>query len=376
MPSRAEPWPRRLLRWYDRNARHLPWRENPTPYRVWISEMMLQQTKVETVVPYFRRFVRTFPSVRMLAAANLAAVLKQWEGLGYYSRARNLHMAAGIICKEHGARLPRTYDELLKLPGIGPYCAAAIASIAFGERVPVVDGNVLRVFSRLWMINEDVKKTRTRQALFSRLQPYVPGRRAGDFNQAMMELGARVCTPRNPQCGRCPLRTTCAAHAANRIAAYPVRSPTTRLPHRHVDVGVVRRNGRILITQRPVNRMLGGLWVLPGGPRANGERGSTSVARCIREKTGLDVRPGPIVATVQHTYSHFSITMTAFECTDPTGCLPRKHKNSAKWVWPRALDSYPMPTATRRAISRWLEDNDGTTRKHTVPKSSANRRKS
>ena len=354
MPNSSDSWPRRLLYWYDRHARDLPWRRRPTPYRVWISEMMLQQTQVQTVIPYFKRFLRAFPSVRKLAEADLATVLKHWEGLGYYSRARHLHAAARRLCAEHGGRLPRTYDDLLQLPGIGPYCAAAIASIAFGERVPVVDGNVLRVFSRVWMLDDDVRKQRTRQIVFERLQPHVPRRCPGDFNQAMMELGAQVCTPKTPDCGHCPLRKECAAHAANRVSAFPVRAPAGKIPHRHIDVGVVRRNGRILITRRPLDRMLGGLWVLPGGSRRRGERAQAVVARCVHDPPGLNVQPGSIVAAVRHTYSHFSITMTAFECVAPAGRVQNARGESTRWVRPRELSAYAMPTATRRAIDQWL----------------------
>ena len=232
-------WPVALAAWYRSHRRVLPWRQGPAPYRVWVSEIMLQQTQVATVVPYYRRFLRAFPSPRALARADLAKVLKLWEGLGYYSRARHLHRAAQVLVRERGGRFPRTAAALAELPGIGAYTAAAIASIAFGERVPVVDGNVLRVFSRYWGIADDVRSARTTERIRAQLQAAI--RRtdsAADFNQGAMELGALVCRPRQPDCPHCPLAAGCVARRDGLTAVLP-----RRRPRRPRDPSLTRRLG-------------------------------------------------------------------------------------------------------------------------------------
>ncbi len=392
----------RLLAWFAANRREMPWRAEPSPYRVWISEIMLQQTRVDTVIPYFNRFVARFPDVAALAAADLQDVLKLWEGLGYYSRARNLHRAAQAVVAEHGGRLPETFRGLQALPGIGAYSAAAVASIAFGEAVPVVDGNVLRVFTRLWGMSDDIRKPKTRQEIFERLaQLLVPvaGGRAGDgqsglsgrggqspcrslptrstksirstvstphtpppaihpgdFNQAIMELGALVCTPRNPQCGNCPLSAECVAHCEDRTAELPVKSAKAPVPHHRVAVGVLWRNGRVLVQQRPEGGMLAGLWEFPGGKAEAGETPEDAVAREFREETGLDVRVVGSYGTLEHGYSHFTITLTAFMLKHAT----RNTKQATapalptRWVTLCELRRLPMPRANQRVLE-WLE---------------------
>jgi A/G-specific adenine glycosylase len=341
-------WPRELVRWFEREHRPMPWRSDPSPYKVWISEIMLQQTQVVTVIPYFDRFLARFPSVEALAAADLQDVLKLWEGLGYYSRARNLHQAARIILEQHGGQPPRTAARLRELPGIGAYASAAIASIAFGEPVPSVDGNVLRVCSRLWGIDTPMRDKALADDVRSRLAPLIRTVNPSHFNQAMMETGALVCKPRNPLCGQCLLSRTCVAFRTKRTHELPVVEKAAKVPSYRIAVGVIWKRGRILIARRAETQMLGGLWEFPGGKQEKGETLEQTAAREILEETGLAVRVGKPYATVKHAYSHFKITMTAFRCDWRSGRASPKASVELKWVAPAALADYPMPRANRR----------------------------
>jgi len=359
----------RLLAWYAENGRSLPWREAVSPYETWLSEVMLQQTRVETVLPYFERFRQRFPTVEALAAADLQEVLKLWAGLGYYSRARSLHAAARRVIEVHAGRFPETAEGLASLPGVGPYTAAAIASMAFGEAVPVIDGNVLRVFARFLALRDDVRSPAVRRAIQRLLAAAIleaaePGRGPvdpGTFNNAVMELGALVCTPRSPACPACPLVADCAAVAEGRVDQLPVKAPKAATPHYDVAVGVVWRDGRILIARRPVTAMLGGLWELPGGKRRPGESLEAACHREILEETGLDVEVGPPCATVKHAYSHFRITLTAFHCRIRGGEARPLASDELRYVNPALLRDVPLPRATEKVVetllaSRYPED--------------------
>ncbi|MBN1670787.1 MAG: A/G-specific adenine glycosylase [Kiritimatiellae bacterium] len=350
-PGRRSRWRERLLSWFQRNRRAMPWRDDPSPYRVWISEIMLQQTQVDTVIPYFRRFLARFPSIRTLAAADTQQVLKAWEGLGYYARARNLHAAARQVVARFDGKLPDAPEELAALPGVGAYTAAAVASIAYGRPVPAVDGNVLRVFARFWGLSEDIRAAKTRQILSRRLAPYVPVRRASAFNQAAMELGALVCRPKQPGCRQCPLRTDCTAFRTGRTAKLPVRSPRRPVPNHEIAVGVVWRRGRVLIARRKQDRMLGGLWEFPGGKRRAGERLAQTAAREVREETRLKVRVGPPYCTVRHAYSHFTITLTAFRCRCLSGRATPVTSDEVKWVSLTRAREHPMPAANKKVLA-------------------------
>ena len=288
----------RLLVWFRASARDLPWRHDRSPYRVWLSEMMLQQTQVETVIPYFDRFLERVPTIDDLAAAPLGDVLKLWEGLGYYARARNLHKAAQFIVEERHGEWPRTVEGLMALPGIGRYTAGAIASLAFDVRAPVLDGNVIRVLCRLFAIERDPKDAKVREELWRLAEALLPlchpaatrarnGRggwgvraTAGEFNEALMELGALVCTPRNPKCAVCPLVKFCAAKKRSLQDQLPIKTKRKPLPHYDVTAAVIRRNGRVLIAQRPLGGRLGGLWEFPGGKVESGE----TLPQCLRRE--------------------------------------------------------------------------------------------
>ncbi|HEX6309013.1 MAG TPA: A/G-specific adenine glycosylase [Longimicrobiales bacterium] len=288
-----------LLEFFDASARPLPWRATRDPYAIWISEVMSQQTRVETVVPYYERWLRVFPDVDALANASLDDVLKLWEGLGYYSRARNLHAAARVLRERHAGALPRDYDELRALPGIGEYTAGAVASIAYGSRHPAVDGNVRRVLARLFDQADP-----TPAALRAAAHALVPHDRPGDFNQAVMELGATICTPRVPKCARCPVRTACAAYRAGTQHERPRTAVRKPIPEITVATAVLRdASGRMLVVRRPARGLLAGLWSFPGAEvQAPG-----AAASAVAVIAGLHAQPlGPpeVVGTISHTFSH------------------------------------------------------------------------
>jgi len=346
----------KLLAWYARHKRDLPWRRDaPDPYRVWIAETLLQQTQAATVIPYYARFLARFPNVRALASARLDEVLKVWEGAGYYARARNLHRAAQEIVARFGGEIPGTVEELLTLPGIGRYTAGAIASIAFGRDAPVVDGNVTRVLCRYFNITGDPKRARTQKELWQRAENLLPRGRAGEFNQAVMELGATLCTPRQPRCAACPLARGCAAQRLEMQDQLPAQRARKKLPHYDIAVGIIWKRGKILIAQRPAEKLLGGLWEFPGGHREKNESLAACVAREVREELGIEIAVGEEIATVEHAYSHFKITLHAFQCRWVRG-RPRALGCAAwKWVAPRDLAQYAFPAANRKVIARLVQ---------------------
>lgn len=341
-----------LLAWYAAGARDLPWRQSRDPYAIWVSEIMLQQTQVETVKPYYERFLRRFPTVERLARARLDTVLKLWEGLGYYSRARNMHKAARQIVTRYASQLPRTKDELLSLPGIGAYTAGAIASIAFGCREPVVDGNVTRVLCRLFRIRTDPSQNGTRKQLWQLAEALLPTKRVGDFNQALMELGSEVCLPRKPLCADCPLRKVCQAKQHGEQAHIPVRKPRKSIPSYTVVVGVIYdRRGRILIDKRKPEGLLGGLWEFPGGKQESGESLEAALQREVREELGICIQVIRPLTVVDHAYSHFRIRLHAFACRHVSGTPRCISCSEVKWVAPTSLKRYAFPAANSKIIA-------------------------
>ena len=298
-----------LLTWYRQNARRLPWRDEPTPYRVWISEIMLQQTRVEAVKPYYERFLQTLPDVRTLAEADEATYLKLWEGLGYYSRVRNLHKAANLVMERYGGELPRSYEELLTLPGIGPYTAGAIASIAYGIPVPAVDGNVLRVATRLMADPSNISDPKTKKRIENCLQFILPQEAPGTFNQAMMELGATVCLPNSaPQCEACPLHSLCAAGAQGNPCDFPVKAPkkARRIEERAVFLFLCDR--KLALHSRPNQGLLAGLWELPN---ECGVASPQDVQKCA-EQWGLNALRIEKCGQAKHIFTHIEWHMSAY----------------------------------------------------------------
>ena len=337
---------RDLPRWFSKARRDLPWRTDRTPYRVWISELMLQQTRVETVIDYFQRFVARFPDLETLAAAPRHDVLKLWEGLGYYSRARRAHETAQRIVRDLRGRFPDTMEGLLALPGIGPYTAAAIGSLAFNLDAAVVDGNVARVLARLHAFNTDVGSTVGKRQIQAWADNALPKGRAGVFNESMMELGATVCTPRKPKCPSCPVRKVCTAFAEGNPEGYPVKAARKAVPHRHVGAAVIVDNRRrILIAQRKDDSMLGGLWEFPGGGQEPGETIRECIARELREELGITTRVGPAITTVRHAFSHFTMDLHAHWVRISHGKPTPIHCADAKWVKRNELRNYPFPKA-------------------------------
>jgi A/G-specific adenine glycosylase len=351
LPPRYKEVPPLLLRWFRKNARDLPWRKTKDPYAIWVSEIMLQQTQVDTVEPYYHRFMKRFPTVRRLARTRTDTVLKLWEGLGYYSRARNLHLAAKTIVRDHGGNVPDSKDALLCLPGVGPYTAGAIASIAFNKDEPLVDGNVIRVLCRVFRIREDPKSGAVQKRLWHLAQELLPSGRAGLFNQALMELGATVCLPRRPNCDACPLRKICLAREHAEQESLPYRTSRSPLPHQEVVVAVIYRNGRILIDKRKPTGLLGGLWEFPGGKIENGETLSRALKREVREELGISIRIKRPLVTVQHAYSHFTVTLHAFECTHASGTPKCRSCVDCKWVYPKQLKNFAFPAANKKIIA-------------------------
>ena len=341
-----------LLAWFRAARREMPWRGHPSPYAVWVSEIMLQQTQVETVKPYFDRFLAKFPTVASLAEADLEQVLALWQGLGYYTRARNLHRAAKLVAARPGSALPRTAAELAELPGVGDYTAAAVASICFGERVPVVDGNVARVFARHFRLADDFRSPAARRALAMRLQPaFDATESSGDLNQAVMELGALVCRPRQPDCAACPLAANCAARANGEQAAYPRRAAKAPVPVREAVAVAVRRRGRWLVVRREGEGLLGGLWELPGSPVEPGETHEAAARRGVAAQTGVRVGALKEAGLVRHAFSHFTLMLRVLVAADTAGRGRAARGGPVRWATEKELADLPVATAHRRAMA-------------------------
>lgn len=309
---------------------------------------MLQQTRVDQVVPYYHRFLRSFPTIGALSKASLDEVMKVWEGMGYYRRAAYARDAAREIVKRHDGRLPADAAQLRSLPGFGPYTTAAVLSIAFNVPAAAVDGNVLRVISRLFMIRREIGSAKARHRIELLVLRMIPPTKAADFSQALMELGAMVCTPTRPGCGRCPLRRVCKAYAKlEDVSVLPRRKPPKPKPHYNIAIGLVQRNGRILIAKRPAGVILGNLWEFPGGKQEDGETLEETCRRELMEEMSIRVRILGLRKKIRHAYSHFSVTIHVFDCQH-VGGTP-KPKSSVKVRWARIVDlrRFAFPKANK-----------------------------
>jgi A/G-specific adenine glycosylase len=341
---------KQLFRWFDENQRDLPWRHTGDPYHVWISEVMLQQTQVATVVPYFNRFIARYPDVFTLASAGLQDILKNWEGMGYYARARNLHKAAKVIRDEHDGRLPDSYEQLRELPGIGDYIACAVASIAFNNVHAALDGNVKRVLARLFAIETPANKTPTPREFRDAAASLIDPDRPGDFNQAMMELGATVCRPSSPRCDVCSVSTACVAFGLGRQHELPLRTRRKPVPLYHIVVGIVHKDDRVLITRRKESGLLGGLWEFPGGKVQEGEDTARACQREIHEEVSLNVEVMDYLTHVDHAYSHFKIGVDVYSCRYQAGDVKLHGPVDFRWVLVDELDDYPFPAANHKFL--------------------------
>lgn len=312
---------------------------------------MLQQTRVDQARPYFERFMQAFPSVEALAAADLDTVLVNWEGLGYYSRARNLHKAASIVAEQYGGYLPDRHEALLALPGIGPYTAAAIMSIAYAQPFGVLDGNVIRVLARLACIEENASLGKTKKMLQYLSDELVSPEHPGDFNQALMELGATLCTPKSPKCNACPIQKKCCAFANGKVDLFPVLKKKAPVPHYDLGVGVVENeNGTLLIQKRPEDGLLGGLWEFPSAKTETDELPESACLRILAQDLGIEAIVLHPVLSIDHAFSHFKITLHAFKCRIVTGSPMSKSGHPVRWASLDMLDDFAFPRAYRKLI--------------------------
>ena len=347
MPSFPQ---KNLISWFQKNQRDLPWRSRRTPYSTWISEIMLQQTQVQQVVPYYRRFMDRFSSIQSLAKAPVLQVLKAWEGMGYYSRARHIHQTAQIIVRRFAGQIPIDFQDLLELPGIGRSTAGAILSLAYDQPLPVLDGNIRRVLIRFFYINQDPGKTATINKLWSISQNIIPLKNAGLFNEALMELGALICSPKNPDCVRCPLKKRCLGFCSGDPASLPIKKPRKPIPHFDVTAAVIQSKKKILITQRPEKGLLGGLWEFPGGKKEPGESLEQCLKREILEELNIEIKVGERFIQVRHAYTHFKITLHCFFCRKLKGRILPIGVKDFRWVFPEELDRFPFPRADQKVI--------------------------
>lgn len=340
---------RSLLQWYRESGRTLPWRNQHDPYHIWVSEIMLQQTQVKTVIPYYQKWLSLFPDIQTLAAADLQSVLKAWQGLGYYARARNLHKAAQAIVCQHGGLFPQHFDEVLALPGIGRSTAGGILSAAFNQPFAILDGNVKRVLARLTALS--VPPSEAIPQLWQLSQTLLDPQNPRDFNQALMDLGATLCTPKNPGCLLCPWRTSCEAYNLEKQSEIPMRETRAPLPHKQIGVAVIWNDRQqILIDRRLESGLLGGLWEFPGGKIEPGETIEACIAREIQEELGIKIEVGEHLITIDHAYTHFRVTLNVHHCRYLSGEPQAIECQEVRWVTLDELDEFPFPKANTQII--------------------------
>lgn len=347
-----------LLHWFAENGRDLPWRRTYLPYHIWISEIMLQQTQMDRVVAYFTRWLARFPDIASLAAAEEQEALRLWEGLGYYSRARNLLKTAELLCRRHDSALPEDHAALLKLPGIGRYTAGAIMSLAFNRSHPIVDANVERLFSRLFNLAAPVKERQTHGFIWHKATELIPEGQARFFNQALMELGALVCLPRSPRCEACPVRGHCEALAQGVVGERPVAGKTREIIPITMASGVLHHQGKVYIQKRLADDVWPNLWEFPGGRVEEGETPEEALVREYREETGLVIHGLKKIGTIRHSFTRYRVTLHCYHCRlrgSTTG--PILHAaQEYRWADPDELENFAFPAPHRRLITRLAKE--------------------
>ncbi|MGY4690544.1 A/G-specific adenine glycosylase [Salibacterium sp. K-3] len=346
--STIHDFQQQLLSWYEHHKRELPWRQNQDPYRVWVSEIMLQQTKVDTVIPYFHRFMEWFPDPESLAYADEEQVMKAWEGLGYYSRVRNLQTAVKEVVEEYGGTVPEERSEFSSLKGVGPYTAGAVLSIAYEKPEPAVDGNVMRVFSRIFNISDDIGKAKTRKRFEALVAPFLEGVKPSAFNQAVMELGALVCTPKSPGCLLCPVQDFCEARRQGTAEELPVKAKK-KAPKAKDMAAVVLKNkdGRMLIHQRGESGLLARLWEFPNTEVPGQQAREEALKQYLAEEYGVTAEIGEPLQKVEHVFSHLIWYITVFEAwTDDTAV----RNADSLWVTMEETEDYAFPVSHQKIL--------------------------
>ena len=337
----------KLLNWYDLNHRELPFRSTNDPYKIWISEVMLQQTQINTAIPYYNNWVKKYPTLGHVAKAKFSELLKRCEGLGYYSRCSNFHNSSKIVLDQYKGYIPRDYKKFIELPGVGEYTAAAVLSIAFNQIIPAIDGNVKRVMSRYLGLKKITPRNYMR--IKNKLKSWIPSQRPGDFNQAMMDLGSIICRPIKPNCNKCPIRINCVGYLNNKPEIYPMKLVKKKFPNFIVVVGLIWRKDKFYIQKRKIGSMLGGLWEFPGGKISDNESLIIGLEKKIKNECGSEIKVNEKIGVIKHKYSHFSITMHGFNCKEKSKIVhPGKEH---RWINSEQIDQFAFPKANHKLFS-------------------------
>jgi len=335
------------MRWYDKNKRDLPWRHTRDPYKIWVSEVMLQQTTVNAVIPYYGRWIKAFPTIHDLASAPLEKVLKQWQGLGYYNRVKNLHKASQILIREHGGALPRDPQIIRSLPGFGPYTTGSVLSIAYGVPLTIIDANVRRLVMRLLAL-KGIADTKQDLKVNEFLLKVLPQRGVGDFNQALMELGALVCRSKEPFCSRCPVSSYCKAYSTGKQGMIPVAKKKVIQEVKAV-IAIIKKGDHYFIQKRPSKGLLADLWEFPGGKIKAGESKKHALSRELKEELGVQLKSSKYLFEVKHFYTQFKVDLFVFACTLIGGPITDAVH---QWVLRKDFSKYPMPSGTSKIIEK------------------------
>ena len=339
---------KKLNKWYNKNNFLFPWRQNTNAYNIWISEIMLQQTQVNTVVAYYNKWMEVLPTISQLALADIEKILKLWEGLGYYQRAHNIHESAKILVKKHDSIIPNNYIDLIDLRGIGDYTASAILSIAYAQKYPAIDSNLKRVISRLAGISNSRNIiSESKNFVMDLMNYYNPG----DINQSLMDLGREVCLPNNPKCSICPIDKHCIANTSNKVSLYTHLKQKKRIPTFNVSVGIIWNKNKILISKRKKRGVLGGLWELPGGKAEHNESSVTCLYREIKEEIGIEIKNPDQIGKIKHQFSHFRIHLTGYHCFYHSGKEKANSSEEIKWISPKRIIDYAFPRATLKLFT-------------------------